>query len=100
MAFILHDFVVPAIPAGLQRSNVIPLQLPQGSEVLGILNGDGAKLIVRGDIAQPNTTFSFVVVRSDVGLQPEEAAAQWVGSITGYRTAAGLEVYHVLRLLP
>lgn len=98
MAFILHAFPVPNIPAGLQRSPVIPLQLPTGSQVLGITFADGAQLVVRGDLAQTPTTFRFVVVRSDVDLVGEEDGAAWVGSVTGYRTAAGLELYHILRL--
>lgn len=98
MAFILHAFPVPNIPAGVQRSSVIPLQLPAGSEVLGIMFADGAQLIVRGDLAQPSATFNFVVVRGDVVLEAAEEGAAWVGSVTGYRTEAGLEIYHVLRL--
>ena len=98
MAVIIHAFDIPPIPAGLVRSAVITRQLPQGSEVLGIVSADGAQLIVRGDLAQPNVAFNFVVVRSDVPLQPAEVGAQWVGSVTGCRTEAGLELCHILRL--
>jgi len=98
MAFIVHAFPIPPIPSGIPRSSVIPLAVPTGSQVLGLLQGDQPALIVRGDLAQPNTTVNFVVVRSDVTLQPSEETAVYVGSITGYRTAAGLEIYHILKL--
>jgi hypothetical protein len=99
MAFIIHAFPIPQIPAGLQRSGVVPVVMRQGAEVLGVLTGDSAFLIARGDAAAAPATFNFVVVRSDVPLTAEEAVAPWVGSVTGYRTAeAGLEIYHVLRM--
>jgi hypothetical protein len=98
MAFIIHAFPIPQIPVGIPRSSVIPVVLPTGSQVCGIMQGDQPALIVRGDVAQPNTTFNFVVVRSDVTLQTAEETAVYVGSITGYRTSAGLEIYHILRL--
>jgi multidrug efflux pump subunit AcrA (membrane-fusion protein) len=74
------------------------VQVPTGSVVLGIIDGEVRSLVVRGDLAQPNTTYNFVVVRSDVTLQAQEEAAVYVGSVTGYRTPAGLELYHILRL--
>jgi hypothetical protein len=98
MAFIIHAFPIPQIPAGIPRSSVVPVVLPTGSVVLGLLQGDQPALIVRGDLSQPNTTYNFVVVRSDVTLQSAEETAVYVGSITGYRTTAGLEIYHILRL--
>lgn len=99
MAAIIHAFAIPPIPAGLPRSGVIPLSLPQGSEVLDVLLADGAYLIVRGDLAQPMVPFSFVIVHSDVQLLPEEATAHYVGSLTGYRSALQvLDLYHVLQL--
>jgi hypothetical protein len=70
----------------------------QGAQVLGVLAGDSSYLIARGDAAQPLATFNFVIVRSDVPLTAEEAVAPWVGSLTGYRTIDGLDVYHILQL--
>lgn len=100
MAFLIyHTYPVPSIPAGLDRSSVIPVAVPPGTEVVGI-HADPPSVVVRGDVSQPLTaTLRFVVVRSDIQLVGEETAARWVGSVNGYQTAAGREIYHVL-LLP
>lgn len=101
MAFLFHEFIVPAIPPGIARSSVIPVQLPQGSIMEGVQLVPGnpnGRLIVRGDLSQNLVTYRFVVVRSDVFLTAEEAAAERVGSVPGYRTEAGFDLYHILRL--
>lgn len=98
MAFVLHTYPVPPIPAGLERSSVINVAVPPGTTVEGI-HVDPPSVVVRGDISQPlSASLRFVVVRSDALLTAEESSAAWVGSVNGYLTAAGREIYHILRL--
>jgi hypothetical protein len=95
---IIHEFPIPAV-TGIPRGSVT-IQLPQGAVVVGLVQppGDQARAIVRGDPAGAPVERTFTAVRSDVALSAAEQAAQYVGSFIGYRTEAGLEVYHLLAL--
>jgi hypothetical protein len=99
MAIGIREYPLPPV-GGVNRSPIATLQLPTGAAVLGVFKpeGDSARVIVRGDNAQALVDRGFVAVKQNVALNAAEIAGAYVGSFTGYRTADGLEIYHLIAL--